>query len=56
MKQALLTAHREFDLGASRELGKFRDQMAVPDDFDAPLPNDVLDAFEGKPGRGRKKL
>src|ERR1700687_5621772 len=38
MKQALLSAHHEFGLGESRELGVLRDQISVPDDFDAPLP------------------
>lgn len=30
-----------------RVLGRLAGQLAVPKDFDAPLPNDVLDAFEG---------
>jgi len=55
MKQALLTAHREFGLGVANNLGAFRDQMTIPDDFDAPLPEDILDAFEGKARRPRKK-
>jgi hypothetical protein len=29
--------------------------MTVPVDFDAPLPGDILDSFEGKSPRGRKK-
>jgi hypothetical protein len=29
--------------------------MTIPDDFDAPLPDDILDAFEGKPRRRKKK-
>jgi hypothetical protein len=29
--------------------------MTVPDDFDAPLPDNILNAFEGKARRGRKK-
>jgi prevent-host-death family protein len=32
----------------TRKLGFFRGQMTIPDDFDAPLPADILDAFEGK--------
>ena len=40
---------------ASRKLGKFRGKFVVPDDFDAPLPEEVLDAFEGKEKRKRKK-
>src|SRR5712691_167741 len=55
MKQALLTAHREFGLAAPEGLGAFRGQMTIPDDFDAPLPDDILDAFEGKPRRRKKK-
>jgi prevent-host-death family protein len=31
-----------------RVLGRLAGQLAVPADFDAPLPNDVLDAFEGR--------
>ena len=36
-----------------RKLGFFRGEMSIPDDFDAPLPDNILDAFEGK--RRRKK-
>lgn len=39
----------------TRKLGYFRDQMTIPDDFDAPLPNDILDAFEGKIRRTKTK-
>jgi prevent-host-death family protein len=31
-----------------KHLGLLRGAFTVPDDFDAPLPQDVLDAFEGK--------
>lgn len=31
---------------APRKLGAFRGQFTVPDDFDAPLPDDLLDLFE----------
>ncbi|PYT70899.1 MAG: type II toxin-antitoxin system prevent-host-death family antitoxin [Acidobacteria bacterium] len=41
--------------GARRRLGMFRGKFAVPDDFDAPLPDEILDAFEGKEKRPRKK-
>lgn len=37
-------------LGAApkkRRLGLFKGQLNVPDDFDAPLPQDVLASFEG---------
>ncbi|HEY6263831.1 MAG TPA: type II toxin-antitoxin system Phd/YefM family antitoxin [Candidatus Acidoferrum sp.] len=40
---------------AERVLGIFRGQFTVPDDFDAPLPDDLLGLFEGrKPKRTRK--
>jgi prevent-host-death family protein len=38
---------------ATRKLGVFRGQMTIPDDFDAPLPDDILHAFEGKARSGR---
>jgi hypothetical protein len=38
-----------------RKLGFFRGQMSVPDDFDAALPADILDAFEGKARRTKTK-
>ena len=31
-----------------RVLGRLAGQVIVPTDFDAPLPDDVLDAFEGR--------
>lgn len=31
-----------------RVLGMFKGQLNVPDDFDAPLPDDILDMFEGR--------
>jgi len=31
-------------------LGLDRERFTVPDDFDAPLPNDLLVAFEGSEG------
>jgi prevent-host-death family protein len=40
---------------APRKLGMFQGKFAVPDDFDAPLPEEILDAFEGKKKRTRKK-
>jgi prevent-host-death family protein len=33
---------------APRVLGIFRGEFSVPDDFDAPLPDDILDLFEGR--------
>jgi prevent-host-death family protein len=41
--------------GTTRKLGFFRGQMTIADDFDAPLPEDVLDAFEGKTRRPKTK-
>jgi prevent-host-death family protein len=31
-----------------RKLGSLKGRVRVPGDFDAPLPDEVLDAFEGK--------
>ncbi len=31
-----------------RRLGGLAGKIRIPDDFDAPLPDDVLDAFEGR--------
>ena len=28
--------------------GAMRGELVVPDDFDAPLPDEILDAFEGR--------
>lgn len=39
----------------SRKLDLFRDQITISDDFDASLPDELLDAFEGKQRRSRKK-
>jgi prevent-host-death family protein len=30
-----------------RELGKYEGQVVISDDFDAPLPEEILKAFEG---------
>jgi antitoxin (DNA-binding transcriptional repressor) of toxin-antitoxin stability system len=40
---------------AERRLGGLAGKFAVPDDFDAPLPKELLDAFKGNPKRGRKR-
>jgi prevent-host-death family protein len=40
---------------STRKLGYFRGQMSIPDDFDAPLPDDILEAFEGKSRRKKAK-
>lgn len=31
-----------------RVLGSLKGRISVPDDFDAPLPDDLLDLFEGR--------
>jgi prevent-host-death family protein len=31
-----------------RKLGTLAGQFRVPDDFDDPLPDDILDGFEGR--------
>lgn len=31
-----------------RRLGVLAERLHVPEDFDAPLPDEVLDAFEGR--------
>jgi prevent-host-death family protein len=38
-----------------RQLGMFRGKFVVPEDFDAPLPEEILEAFEGREKRGRKR-
>jgi prevent-host-death family protein len=38
-----------------RQLGFYEGKFTVPDDFDAPLPDEILDAFEGKAKPRRKK-
>jgi prevent-host-death family protein len=38
-----------------RKLGIFGDQIKISDDFDAPLPAEILAAFEGRSHRAKKK-
>jgi prevent-host-death family protein len=38
-----------------RRLGFYEGKLTIPDDFDAPLPDEILDAFEGKVKPRRKK-
>jgi prevent-host-death family protein len=33
----------------NRTLGQDKGRYTVPNDFNAPLPDDLIDAFEGKP-------
>jgi antitoxin (DNA-binding transcriptional repressor) of toxin-antitoxin stability system len=36
-----------------RQLGLLAGRLVVPPDFDAPLPDSVIDAFEGKTRKSR---
>jgi prevent-host-death family protein len=38
-----------------RVLGIFRGQFSVPDDFDAPLPDELLNLFEGRKKKRSRK-
>jgi prevent-host-death family protein len=38
-----------------RKLGIYRDTLKIPDDFDAPLPDEILDLFEGREPKNSKK-
>jgi prevent-host-death family protein len=40
---------------AKRKLGVFAGQITMPEDFDGPLPEDLLSAFEGTRKRQKKK-
>jgi hypothetical protein len=44
----LLTIPTPARLSHLRPIGLARGQFTVPDDFNAPLPEDVLRTFEGK--------
>jgi prevent-host-death family protein len=37
-----------------RKLGVLGDTIKIPDDFDAPLPDEILDLFEGRSHRKKK--
>jgi prevent-host-death family protein len=39
----------------ARKLGILRDTIKIADDFDAPLPDEILDLFEGRRLKKRKK-
>jgi prevent-host-death family protein len=41
--------------GPVRKLGVFRGTLKIPDDFDAPLPDEILDLFEGRETKKSKK-
>jgi prevent-host-death family protein len=36
------------DAGPKRRLGILAGKLRVPEDFDAPLPQEVIEAFEGR--------
>jgi prevent-host-death family protein len=38
-----------------RKLGIYRDTIKIADNFDAPLPSEILDAFEGRRPRKKKQ-
>jgi prevent-host-death family protein len=40
---------------AQRVLGIFRGEFTVPDDFDSPLPETVIEAFEGAKKKTKRK-
>lgn len=40
---------------AKRKLGTFTGQITMPEDFDGPLPEELLSAFEGTRKRQKKK-
>ena len=44
----LLTILNPPPLSQARPFGLAKGQFTVPDDFNAPLPEDALQAFEGK--------
>jgi prevent-host-death family protein len=41
---------------AQRVLGIYRGEFTVPDDFDSPLPEAVLELFEGRKKKRTKKV
>ncbi|HKN74265.1 MAG TPA: type II toxin-antitoxin system Phd/YefM family antitoxin [Candidatus Acidoferrum sp.] len=41
--------------GGRRKLGLFAGQMSISQDFDAPLPEELIAAFEGNRKRLKKK-
>jgi hypothetical protein len=44
----LLTILSPQPLSQARPIGLAKSEFTVPDDFNAPLPEDVLQAFDGK--------
>ena len=45
---ARLVPLQDTPVRARRRLGVLAGKLTVPPDFDAPLPDDVLDSFEGR--------
>jgi len=41
--------------GRRRGQGAYGDTIKIADDFDAPLPDEILDAFDGGPPKKAKK-
>ena len=37
-----------FDRGGKRKLGALDGQIRIPEDFDSPLPDEVLDTVQGR--------
>jgi prevent-host-death family protein len=46
-----LTSLSAGDTRPKRVLGSLAGRVVIPEDFDAPLPDEVLDAFEGRSNR-----
>lgn len=44
---SLRPAPEELHSGKQRPLGLYRGQFSVPEDFDAPLPDDIQNYFDG---------
>jgi antitoxin (DNA-binding transcriptional repressor) of toxin-antitoxin stability system len=44
----LRPTHQTPEVSGPRPFGLCAGRFTVPDDFDSPLPDDILDAFEGK--------
>jgi prevent-host-death family protein len=46
--RAKLVPLRATTVRKKRRLGLLAGRLSIPEDFDAPLPSDILDAFEGR--------
>ncbi len=47
-KQPDSTSDDDAAAATQRRLGGWKGRVWIADDFDAPLPDDLLDAFEGR--------